>query len=97
MKTGIMETQQNKTVECLNRAFAYDPDAISALISNKVPCNDILADDKDVVVGSSGGSYRLSALGLINGILKANGLPLVMAIVDDQEHTLFGFDEYKGV
>lgn len=39
-----------KVVAALNAAFAADPGAIRALITNRVPCNMALANDPFVVV-----------------------------------------------
>jgi len=41
---------ENKTVEALNTAFVTDPNAIYSLMSNRVPCNKILAEDPLVQV-----------------------------------------------
>lgn len=77
----------NKTVDCLNKAFKADPDAIHALMVNRVPCNTDLANDEHVFVSVnkilSDKSYTVGVLGLINGILSANDLPLVAMVIDD--------------
>jgi len=92
------------TVDCLNAAFAADPNAIHALLVNRVPCRAALADDPYVQVNDSPvldpGSFQVGALGLINGILAANGLPLVASkwgdTVDEQgRHKLLGFCLYE--
>ena len=71
----------SKTVECLNSAFAADPNAIHALVVNRVPCNQALADHPHVVVDNppviEGQHFSVGALGLVNGILTANGLPRI--------------------
>ncbi len=73
----------SKAVDCLNTAFQADPNAIHALIVNRVPCNKALADHPDVVVDNppviEGEHYSVGALGLVNGILTANGLPRIGA------------------
>lgn len=95
-----------KTIEVLNMAFKSDPNAIHALLVNRVPCNRFLADDKFVqvdevpVLGKE--YYQVGALGLINAVLAAHGLPLVAAkwseeIDGDGRHKLVGFCEYKGI
>ena len=93
----------NKTVEAMNRAFQSDPAAIHALICNHVPCNQQLADDPFVQVDASrvlgDGIYTVSALGLLNGILCANNMPMVAAQFTEPDlggrvH-LIGFQEYS--
>ena len=73
----------SKTVECLNSAFAADPNAIHALMVNRVPCNQALADHPHVVVDNppviDGHHFSVGALGLVNGVLTANGLPRIGA------------------
>lgn len=94
----------NKTVELLNAAFAKDPNAVHALIINRVPCNREFAYDPhipvDVVPVLPGEHFQVDAIGLINGILSANGMPLVAAKWSDERDEegrfkLVGFCEYK--
>lgn len=97
----------NKTVECLNKAFEEDPNAIHALMCNKVPCNVDLADDEFIIVSANRVHYhddknyfQVGALGLLNGVLEANGLPRVTAKFSDTpsldgRHKLEGFIEYN--
>lgn len=77
----IEQPALSKTVECLNSAFAADPNAIHALVVNRVPCNQALADHPHVVVDNppviEGQHFSVGALGLVNGILTANGLPRI--------------------
>lgn len=78
---SVEESSLSKAVECLNSAFAADPNAIHALMVNRVPCNQALADHPDVVVDNppviEGQHFSVGALGLVNGILTANGLPRI--------------------
>lgn len=78
---SVVEPSLSKAVECLNTAFAADPNAIHALMVNRVPCNQALADHPDVVVDNppviEGQHFSVGALGLVNGILTANGLPRI--------------------
>lgn len=65
--------------EVLTAAFARDPAAIHALIVNRVPCNQSLADDPHVVVDANRvlpGAYTVGAMGLVNAVLPALGLPI---------------------
>lgn len=91
-------------VECLNVAFKADPNAIHALIVNRVPCNRSLADDPFIQVDGSPvlppESFQVGALGLVNGVLSASGLPMVaIQFTDDMDgdgrRKILGFCEYK--
>lgn len=93
----------SKTVEALQLAFIADPNAIHALIVNRVPCNQFLADDPFVVVYQSlmlpAGNWQVGAIGLVNAVLAANGLPLVAYKFSDEKNAdgrsqLLGFCEY---
>jgi hypothetical protein len=98
------EESSNKTVEILNEAFAKDPNAIHALMANRYPCNRALADDPYIQVDKipviDGEHFQVGALGLINGILAANGMPLVASKWstdkdDESRPKLEGFCEYN--
>ena len=67
------ESKLNDVVTLLNSAFAADPAAINALMSNRVPCNDALADHPTVLVEKqpvAGDHYAVGALGLINAVVE---------------------------
>jgi hypothetical protein len=88
-----------KVLECLNIAFENDPNAVHALIANRVPCNERLADHPTVEVAASnveGLHFNVGALGLINGVLVALGLPKVAMVWDHSgsRHQFTGFKEY---
>ena len=100
-----------ETIELLNNAFNSDRNAILALMTNKVPCNRELADDPYIVVSSVpvlDGSFnevsedclfQVGCLGLINGILAANNLPLVAMKFEESEvegrNKMVGFCKYE--
>lgn len=95
-----------KVVDALNGAFAADPGAIHALIVNRVPCNQALADDPFVQVDCPpvlrDGLFQVGAIGLINGVLAAIGLPLAATMFSDEKDSdgrskLIGFTVYKPV
>lgn len=91
------------TVEAMNNAFKADPSAFYALLCNRVPCNKDLAEDPFMVVERSvvleGERFNVGALGIINGVLEANGLPAVAAMWEKGEegspNKLDGFCEYQ--
>lgn len=71
----------SKAAEILQRAFEADPNAMHALVCNRVPCNQALADDPDVIVDKSpvlrGCHFSVGMMGVLNGVLVACDLPRV--------------------
>ena len=86
-------------LEVLNTAYQADPAAIHALICNRVPCNEALANHPDVTVSENlvvGEGYVVSMLGVINGICSSLTGKLVAAVFSDEEQPrLLGFAEYQ--
>lgn len=99
MAPGPPEDITAIAVLVLNRAFASDPDAIHAIICNRVPCNAALADDPSVVVDKSIVSdvgWNVGMIGIINGILIEMDAPLVGVKFSDEpieygRHKILGF------
>ena len=58
-----------RTLEILNDALIRDADAITALVTARVPCNDRLARHPSIRIGEYDGVFRVGVLGLLNGIL----------------------------
>ena len=92
------------SADALNLAFKADPNAIHSLMCNRVPCNRFLADDQFVQVDGSpvlpDGNFQVGALGLVNAVLAANGLPLVATNFSHEKDIegrskLLGFCEYE--
>lgn len=79
----------HKVVDALNAAFAADPGAMRSLMINRVPCNMGLCNDPYVICEEdrnlAGDHFSVGALGVINGVLAAAGLPLVAAKWDMRE------------
>lgn len=76
----------SRATAALNEAFARDPQAMHALLTNRIPCNRALADDPFVVVEVNrvlDDAQTVGALGLVNGVLSATGQPLVAAKYSD--------------
>ena len=91
----------NKTVELLNNAFKKDPAVIRAFMCNHIPCNEEFANDEHIVVemdrNIDGIFFNATVLGLINGVLSANNLPLIAAkweYNEDKPNKFLGFQEY---
>lgn len=91
---------QSISAQVLNEAYARDPAAIHALLCNHVPCNAALVDDPHVACLPNGvtpqAHFTVGMLGVINGILAANGLPEVAAqwAVGCDNRALLGFVDY---
>lgn len=60
-------------LDVLNRATEADPEAMRALVRDRVPCNQQLADDPTIQVGVKRGSPRVGLLGIINGLFGIDG------------------------
>ena len=60
-------------VGMLNRALAADRPAIAALIANRMPCNEALADDPTIQVGRQHGGFNVGMLGILNGLFGVDG------------------------
>jgi hypothetical protein len=98
------KSQTEKIIDSLNSAYKADPGAIHSLICNVVPCNSALVDHPNVVVAENQVTkqYTVGALGLVNGVLSAAGLPLVAIKWSDTKdkdgrYTFLGFCEYTPV
>lgn len=80
MVTGN-DTALRQAVRVLNEAFRADPAAVHALICNRVPCNETLADHPTIVVSSvrtsaGGEHYNVGPLGILNGVLGTDHLAI---------------------
>lgn len=74
--------QTQAILNCLTTAFEADPGAIFALMTNRVPTNQAMIDHPHMVCDEAyvvSKPPTLSALGLLNGVLSAAGLPVVAA------------------
>lgn len=77
----------SKTVECLNKAFRRDPAVIYALICNRIPCSQELAEDPFILVDTipvlDEKTPVVGLMGVLNGVLTANGMPNVAMIFSE--------------
>ena len=91
----------NAALKALNAAYDDDPSALHALICNRVPCNEKLANHQTVQVSvneltnTPNPTYVVGMLGIINGILDATLGKRIAAIVDDDSGKITGFCEFK--
>ena len=59
-------------IALLNEMVALDKPAIAALVANRVPCNEALADHPSIQVGVQNDGYHVGLLGVINGMFGVN-------------------------
>lgn len=55
-------------IEYLNQLLELDKPAIAALLANRVPCNQELANHPTVQASTQHGGYHVGLLGIINGL-----------------------------
>ena len=69
--------QFNAVLECLNSAYKADPVAMHALNSLRFPTNEAMLNHPHVEVANHQmfPGYTVGVLGLINGVMRAMGLP----------------------
>lgn len=93
----------SKASDVLNKAFSEDSNAIYCLVVNRVPCNEDLASNEFIIVEENkvleGEQFTVGLLGIINGVLDANGLPMVAPKWEMPEDggpgRLVGFQDYE--
>lgn len=82
------ESLMQTIVNTLNEAFEADPNAMHALIVNRVPCNQAMVDHPHVVCDKSpvlnGDRYQVGMGGILAGICTAAGLPIIATEWDDE-------------
>lgn len=70
---GIKETVSlDETIAYLNELIEIDKPAIAALIANRVPCNEQLANHPTVQVVCQNDGYWVGFLGILNGLFGAS-------------------------
>jgi hypothetical protein len=94
----------NVFIGVLNSAYDADPAAMNALICNRVPCNQTLADHPTIPVDgnlvAAGESYAVGMLGIINGICEeVTGKRVAVMLSDPPDDEgrskIVGFTEYS--
>ncbi len=77
-----------KIVDYLNDLLDHDRPAIAALVVNRVPCNEELADHPTCQAGQQHGGYYFGFLGVLNGLCGVDemGFGPVIAVFDDPEN-----------
>ena len=75
-----------QAISFLNELIALDPQAITALVESRVPCNQALADHPTVQVSATtGNGFSVGLLGVLNGLFGAreDGWGFITAVFDD--------------
>lgn len=86
-----------EVVSLLNELAVLDPDAMHALVENRVVCNDALADHPTVQVASrgewNGAGYEFGILGVLNGLFGSDeaGWGAIAAVFGNEDRRLVGF------
>jgi len=62
----------DEAVEYLNELIETDRPAMGALIANRVPCNQKMAEHPTVQVMAQHGGYHVGLIGIINGLFGIN-------------------------
>ncbi len=71
----------------LNKLIAIDKPAIAALLANRVPCNEHLAEHPTVQVSAQHGGFHVGMFGIINGLFGVDvcGRGLIRYVFQDGE------------
>lgn len=87
----IDEELAARVIALLNEAFQRDPEAVAALVNNRVPCNAALAEHPTIQCG--GGGTTVGLIGILNGLcgVDASGWGAVAAEYDTETKALVGF------
>lgn len=60
-------------IQFLDELLETDRTAIAALVTNRVPCNEALANHKSVQVAKLNNGYLVGMLGVLNGMFGVDG------------------------
>lgn len=63
----------DELIAFLNELIALDRPAMAALLANRVPCNQALAEHPTVQATVQHGGYHVGMFGIINGIFGVDG------------------------
>jgi hypothetical protein len=87
MKTEPDKELAQRICDFLNELLELDRPAIAALINNRVPCNQAMADHPTVQIGAEHGGFNVGMLGLLNGLcgVRENLYGLIYAIFDGEQ------------
>ena len=82
----------SKSSDALNAIFAEDPKAVNTLFSFRA-----ISSEECTASFFADGQFVISALGMINRVLEANGLePVAIQVTEESyRHEIVGFCDYK--
>lgn len=81
-------------IALLNSALAADSTAVSALVEQRVPCNEALWDHWTIQVAVKDGQPYVGLLGVLNGLFQPDELgrgPIAAEYDDDGAKTIVRF------
>lgn len=82
---GIDRQFAQKVVDFLTEIHRADPDALTALVSSRVPCNRALADHPTIQTGETDDGFEVGLVGILNGLcgVGREGRGVVAVLVED--------------
>ena len=87
-----------QAVHRLNEILSLDPEALAALVGNRVPCNKALAEHPTVQVHlNPDGSFEVGLLGILNGIFgtRPDGWGWIVATGIKKEGDLLYIESFQ--
>lgn len=80
-----MKILAERIKDFLNEALENDRAAIAALVTNRVPCTELLANHPEIIVASQHGGFHVGLLGILNGICTSTDKdsPRIAAELED--------------
>lgn len=93
--TIIQRVSVDRIVDVLNKALTLDPEAMTALVNMRVPCNEALAQHPTIeVLQQEDSTYRVGLVGILNGICRECPIerPIVAEFSDNGQLIRFVHD-----
>jgi len=81
---------RDEVINFFNELINIDKSAIAALIANRVPCNERLANHPTVQVGKQNEGYDVGMLGILNGLFGCDndGFGGILFCFDDKNNLI---------
>lgn len=89
----------DETIELLNELIRIDANAMAALIANRVPCNEQMANHPTVQCRAQHGGFHVGMLGILNGlfgVIDYSGWGPITFVFDDGGD-LVGFERTRSI
>lgn len=93
---GLNLKLANEIVDMLNGTYPFDNSVLNALVYNRVPCSEHLANHRTIqVVTKEDGTFEVGILGILNGLCGVNseGYGPIVAIKDESGRISFAVKE----